>query len=57
MICGIVAAATAPWTNRAAMSTVMPGANPRTAELRLKTMIAREEHLAASSQVSRAGLR
>ncbi len=33
MICGMVAAAPAPWAKRAMMSTVMPGAKPQTAEL------------------------
>ena len=37
MICGMVAAAPAPWTNRAAMSTPALGANPHTAEASVKT--------------------
>ena len=55
MICGIVAAAPAPWTNRAAMSAVMFGATPQTAELRVnKTIPARNIRRRPRSSPSRA---
>jgi hypothetical protein len=36
MICGIIAAAPAPWTNLAPMSTPIPGASPQVSDARLK---------------------
>ncbi len=37
MICGIIAAAPAPWTNLAAMRIPIPGAIPQASEARVKT--------------------
>ena len=37
MICGIIAAAPAPWTNLAAMRTAIPGASPQVREATVKT--------------------
>ena len=37
MICGIIAAAPAPWTNLAAISTPMPGASPHVSEASVNT--------------------
>ena len=37
MICGIIAAAPAPWTNRAAMSAPMSGASPQASEASVNT--------------------
>ena len=37
MICGTIAAAPAPCTNRATISTSIPGARPQASELRVNT--------------------
>ncbi len=37
MICGIMAAAPAPWTNRAPISTPMSGASPQASEASVNT--------------------